>query len=74
MHYLLIMHMLERTGDLPHVLPDSGLIKRIIISRMFFDQLLKISFLGPFGHYVKFIIFNKRVDVFDYVWMIEWFH
>lgn len=74
MHYFLIVHVLKRTGNLPHVLPDHGLVKRIIISRVLLNEFLKVALFGPLGDNVQLIILDEGINVFDDVGVIEWLH
>ena len=74
MHYLFLVHVLQCAGDLPHVLPNGGLIERVVICRVLFDKFFEISFLSPFSDDVEFIVLDEGVDIFDYVGMVERFH
>ena len=74
MHYFLIVHVLEGTGNLAHVLPDEGLVERIIVSGVLLDELLEIALFCPLGDDVELIILDEGVDVLDDVGMVQWLH
>ena len=74
MHNFFIMHMLEGTGNLSHILPNNIFLERNLIRCVLFDHFLQIPFFCPFSYNVQLIIFDERVNVFDDIGMVQGLH
>lgn len=74
MHDAFVMHVLQRTGDLPHEIPDGGLVKLKIVAFLILNQLLEVSPLRPLRHNDQLVVVNKRIDELDDVGVAQLFH
>ena len=74
MHDFPLVHVLEGTGNLAHILPDGIFLEWNIIGNMLLDELLEITFFCPLGYNIELIVLDEGVDVFDDVWVVEGLH
>jgi hypothetical protein len=74
MHDSFLVHMFECACNLFHEAPDGRLIELQILTLFFFDQFFEIAFLCPLGDNNKLIVMDKRIDVLNNRWMIQFFH
>ncbi len=74
MHDSFFVHMHQGTGYFTHVSPDQGLLKRDLVLFVLFNQLFQIPFVCPLGHNYQLIVINERIDILDYICMVQGFH
>jgi hypothetical protein len=66
--------MLKCAGDLPHEVPDGGLIELQVVAFLIFDQFLQISSFGPFGDDDELIVVDEGIDELYDMWVAEFLH
>lgn len=74
MHDAFIMHMLERTSDLSHEVPNRGFIELQVLALFILDKFLEVSSFSPLSDNDELIVVDERIDKLDDMRMAQFLH